>query len=94
MLALGDALWNAQGTTFTEYLNAIRNADSTSDILSYLNAGVASSITYASSLASVYGDFQIANRQNKLNGTAFSISAALGNAFNAASLAALKRRLF
>ncbi len=69
---LEDALWNAQGTTFTGYLNAIRNADSTSYILSNLNAGVASSITYASSLASVYGDFQIANRQNKLNGTALS----------------------
>lgn len=70
--ALGAALRNAQGTAYTGYLTAIRNADATSNVLSYVNANVASSITYASSIASAYGDFQIANRQSKFNGTTLS----------------------
>ena len=69
---LDDALWTAQGTAFSGYLNALRNADSTSNILSYVSSSVGASITYASALANAYGDFQIANRQNKLNATTLS----------------------
>ncbi|MBQ1337943.1 MAG: hypothetical protein IIY32_06450, partial [Thermoguttaceae bacterium] len=69
---LDGALWDAQGTAFSGYLNALRNADSTSNILSYVTSSVGASITYASALANAYGDFQIANRQNKLNATTLS----------------------
>ncbi|MBQ4081210.1 MAG: hypothetical protein II596_11050, partial [Thermoguttaceae bacterium] len=44
-------------------------ADTTSDLLSYVSSSVGASISYALSLANAYGDFQIANRQNKLAGT-------------------------
>ena len=67
--ALDDDLWSAKGTAFTGELTAIRNADTTSDLLSYVSSSVGASISYASSLANAYGDFQIANRQNKLAGT-------------------------
>ena len=67
--ALDDDLWSAQGTAFTGELTAIRNADTTSDLLSYVSSSVGASISYALSLANAYGDFQIANRQNKLAGT-------------------------
>ena len=67
--ALDDDLWSALGTAFTGELTAIRNADTTSDLLSYVSSSVGASISYASSLANAYGDFQIANRQNKLAGT-------------------------
>ena len=63
---------DAQGTAFSGYLNAIRSADSTSNVLSYVTSSVGASITYASALANAYGDFQIANRQNKLNATTLS----------------------
>ena len=69
---LDGALWDAQGTAFSGYLNAIRSADSTSNVLSYVSSSVGASIAYASSLANAYGDFQIANRQNKLNATTLS----------------------
>ncbi|MBQ2040026.1 MAG: hypothetical protein II486_11290, partial [Thermoguttaceae bacterium] len=67
--ALDDDLWSALGTAFTGELTAIRNADTTSDLLSYVSSSVGASISYALSLANAYGDFQIANRQNKLAGT-------------------------
>ncbi len=37
---LDGALWDAQGTAFSGYLNALRNADSTSNILSYVTSAV------------------------------------------------------
>ena len=54
------------------YMTAISAADSTQNYLSHVNANVASSIACILSLANAYGDFQIANRQNKLDGTTAS----------------------
>ena len=51
-------------------LNAIVAADTSSDVATYVNASLGSALTYASSVASAFGTFQIGTRQARYNATA------------------------
>ena len=64
---LNTAVWNASETAHTGTLNAIVASDTSSDVATYINASLGSALTYASSVASAFGDFQIGNRQRRYN---------------------------
>jgi len=64
---LNTAVWNASETAHTGTLNAIVASDTTSDAATYINASLGSALSYASSVASAFGDFQIGNRQRRYN---------------------------
>ncbi|MBP5620430.1 MAG: hypothetical protein J6X44_00290, partial [Thermoguttaceae bacterium] len=70
--ASNTAKLNARGTSYLTYVTAIQNADCTSNLLTYANSTLNSSSTYDSATSTAYGDFQIGNRQNRLNGVTSS----------------------
>ncbi|MBP5621028.1 MAG: hypothetical protein J6X44_03330, partial [Thermoguttaceae bacterium] len=69
---LNNAELNARGVAYSSYVTAIQNADCTSNLLTYANSTLNSSSTYDSATSTAYGDFQIGNRQNRLNGVTSS----------------------
>ncbi len=64
---LNTAVWNASETAHTGTLNASIASDTSSDVATYINASLGSALSYASSVASAFGDFQIGNRQRRYN---------------------------
>jgi len=64
---LNTSVWNASETAHTGTLNAIVASDTSSDVATYINASLGSALSYASSVASAFGDFQIGNRQRRYN---------------------------